>query len=134
MVTCFVGYSHSIMVFMEAYESLARSKKVSTLVKLSFLDERVYDVVARHQLGDDVAALLPDPHAARFLARGICYSEINDVAMQNVVTIASRLARYTKVSEGSALAELLGNLSIPEAHRMELFNFSEQLHSMRLWN
>lgn len=113
------------MVLMEAYESLATQRRLAPLLKASYFDERVYDVLARHQLNEEVTKMLPDPFAARYLARGICYEPVNLAAMKSIVAIASRLARYETVSEGSALAELLGNMSIPENHRMELFNFSE---------
>lgn len=107
------------------YERLADSKQVHTLLRLSYFDERVFEIVVRRQLLPDVVSMLPDSDAARFMARGICYDEINRAAMRNIVPIASFLARYEGVAQGSALAELLGNLSIPENHRMELFNFSE---------
>jgi hypothetical protein len=113
------------MVLQAMYERLAEQGNLPMLLRLSYFDERVFEVVVRRKLLPDVSRMLPDADAARFLARGVCYDEINREGMRNLVPIASHLARYEGVSQGSALAELLGSLSIPENHRTELFNFSE---------
>ena len=115
-----------------AYEKLADNGQVQLLLYASYVDERVFEVVVRRGLLPDVIKMLPDPDAARFIARGICYDEINQIAYRNLVPIASFLARYEGVSQGAALAEVIGNMSIPESHRMELFNFSETWRHMIL--
>ena len=107
------------------YERLADTKQLPLLLRASYFDERVFEVVVRKGLVPDVVKMLPDADAARFMARGICYDEVNRAAMRSIVPIASHLARYDGVTQGSALADLLGSLSVPENHRTELFNFSE---------
>jgi hypothetical protein len=119
-------------MFASFYDSLARKGDIDTLMFAAKYDERVYETVVRHDLLPAVIGALPSAEAAKFLSNGIYYSEVSGAAMVNFVPICSHLARYETAAQGAALAELLGNIAAPEAHRTDLFNFSETFRHLIL--
>lgn len=114
------------------YESLAEQKRLELLMTAGMYDERVYEVVERHHLAPEIIQTLPSPLTAHFLARGMCYDNINEDVIRNFVRICMMLSRYRSVEEASTLAELIGSCGLPEQYRMQMFNFSETYRHMIL--
>ncbi|RNF04297.1 hypothetical protein TraAM80_05211 [Trypanosoma rangeli] len=114
------------------YETLAKEGRLDVLLLFGMYDERVYEVVDRHRLANDIVKLLPSPRAALFLSRGMVYDCINEVVIRDFIKICMMLSRYKSVEEGASLAELIGSCGIPEQYRMSMFNFSETYRHMIL--
>lgn len=116
------------------YEQLAVNKDIEWLMYLAQYDERVYDVVDKHQLTPLAIAALPSPQAAMFLAKGMVYEPIHTEVMQNFIRICMHLSRFSTVEEAVALGELVSSCGLPEQYRAQLFNFSETYRHMILSN
>lgn len=123
------------MVLYEYYEQLAQLPNHEGLTALLYLgqfDERVYEIVCKHNLAPAIVDLLPYPQAAYFLSRGMVYDDISRVVLKNFVRICSLLSRYESVDSAVTLAELIGYCGLPEETRLTMFNFSETYRHMIL--
>ncbi|EAN99271.1 hypothetical protein TcYC6_0073430 [Trypanosoma cruzi] len=114
------------------YDKLAKEGRLDALLIFGMYDERVYEVVDRHHLANEILNMLPSPRAAVFLSRGMVYNCISEVVIRDFIKICMMLSRYKSVEEGASLAELIGSCGIPEQYRMNMFNFSETYRHMIL--
>lgn len=115
------------------YEDLARKGDITTLVKIGRFDERIYEVLVRHELVPQLMNELSDPTVARFVARGMMYQPISDNFIgEKLINSCSALLSHRSAAEGASLAELIGNCALQEKYRTRLFNLSETHRHMLL--
>ena len=84
------------------YESLAKEGDIAQLLQWALLDERVYNVLEKDEaVLEKVCSMLPNPAAARVLARGTCYQPVSDALMaKHFIPICSKLAGSGSASRG----------------------------------
>jgi hypothetical protein len=120
------------MGLVDFYGTLAEKRDIDTLVLLARFDERVYDVVNRHDLLGSIFERLPEPQFAHFFADGVVYDPYNRLIIKNFIKICMLMSRYEGAEQGCALAHLIGNCGLPEQYRLQLFAFSESYRHMIL--